>query len=223
MQLLKRVSIYIVGLFVLCVGVAFSAHCGLGASPIGTVPLAISQSFNLNLGICSALAMFFCVFLQIAMLRSKYKWINIFQVFTAVFFGLFVSLAEKALLFVFPEDPVSYIYQLLYLFVSIICIASGVYLYLKGRLLNLPADSVFVVIHQKFGINIGNSKVLFDFSYTVLAVLICLSFMGEVTCVREGTLISVLLVGKCIGILNKLCNIHIEHFINGHIGLPENV
>lgn len=189
MQFIKRLSVYIIGLFILSLGVAFSAHCGLGASPIGTVPLSLSQSFGINLGICSAIAMVFCIVIQILMLRSKYKWINIFQIFTAIFFGLFVSVAEKAMLYVFPNDPSLYIFKIIYLVVSILCIAVGVYLYLKGNLLNLPADSVFVVVHQKYGLSIANSKIIVDFSYTLLAAVICLSFIGEITCVREGTLL----------------------------------
>ncbi len=215
MNLVKRLVVYSCALIIISIGVVFSARCNLGSSPIGAVPLAISQSFGINLGTCSMLSMCSCVFIQIAMLGKKYKWINLTQLITACCFGLFVYASEKVM-FLFSDLIPGNIYeQILYLFLSIILIASGVYLHLKCRIVNLPTDSVFVVIHQKWGISIANSKIIFDVSFAGLSVVISLIFLGEITAVGIGTIVSVILVGKFIGFMQKIMETRINNFLYG--------
>ncbi|MDD6177869.1 MAG: DUF6198 family protein [Succinivibrionaceae bacterium] len=213
MQIFKRLFVYALGLFILSIGVVFSARCNLGASPIGAVPLALSQTTGITLGACSMYSMLFCIALQIIMLRKKYKWINITQIFTSILFGGYVFVAEKLMLMISDLNPSSLVEQSIYLILSIICIGFGVYLYLKGRLVNLPADGVFVVIHQKFGFSIPNSKIIFDMSFALLSMLITLIFLGGITAVGIGTFVSVIFVGKFIGLVHKFLEEPINHFL----------
>ena len=220
-SILKRTLIYIIGLFILSSGVAFSAHCGIGVSPVGTIPVALKYSFNMELGLCSTLAMIFYMFVQALLLGRKYKLINTLQIFASIMFGGFIFVTEQALKTICdfletPMVPTTYPLQLLYLAISIFFGGTGVFLYLKGRMVNLPADGVFVAFHQRFGVSIPKSKITFDFSSTTLAALIALIFMdgfSSITFIREGTILSCILVGPIIGFWNKVIGSRIENFI----------
>lgn len=218
LSIIKRTVIYIIGLFILSAGVAFSAHCGIGVSPVGTVPMALMLSFKLELGLCSTLAMIFYILLQMIILGRKYKPINILQIFAAVMFGTFIFVTERGLKLVCsylsaPMEPTSYFTQLLYLAISIICVGTGVFLYLKGRMVNLPADGVFVAFHQRFNVSIAKSKISFDFFSVSLATIIAIYFIGQAGFIREGTILSCFLVGPIIGFWNKVLGHRIENFI----------
>ena len=221
-SILKRTLIYIIGLFILSSGVAFSAHCGIGVSPVGTIPVALKYSFNMELGLCSTLAMIFYMFIQALLLGRKYKLINTLQIFAAIMFGGFIFVTEQALKTMCdyletPMVPTTYPLQLLYLATSIFFVRTGVLLSLTGRMVNLPADGGSVAFHQRFGVSIPKSKITFDFSSTTLAALIALIFMdgfSSITFIREGTILSCLLVGPIIGFWNKVIGSRIENFIN---------
>ncbi len=219
-SILKRILIYVIGLFLLSSGVAFSAHCGIGVSPVGTVPVALRDSFALELGLCSTLAMIFYMFVQMALLGKKYKLINLTQIFASFLFGFFIFVAESIMRYICaqigqPMDPELYAIKLLYLFASFICIGTGVYLYLEAKMINLPADGVFVAFHQRTGISIPKSKIMFDISATALAALIAFTFAPnhEIGFIREGTIIACFAVGMIIGFWKRTLKDKVQKFI----------
>lgn len=142
-SILKRTLIYIIGLFILSSGVAFSAHCGIGVSPVGTIPVALKYSFNMELGLCSTLAMIFYMFVQALLLGRKYKLINTLQIFASIMFGGFIFVTEQALKTICdyletPMVPTTYPLQLLYLAISIFFGVPGSFYTLKGAWLTYP-------------------------------------------------------------------------------------
>ena len=101
--------------------------------------------------------------------------------------------------------------QLVYLLVSIVIIAIGVYVYLKPSLVPMPAEGLAGAIAQKTGKPFGDCKTIVDVSLIVIALAIQLiflggfkSFSGENVVVREGTVLSAVCVGQTVKLLKKL-------------------
>ena len=197
---LYRGIIYIIGIFFLAFSVAFAVNSDLGISPVNSFPNAISIVSGVSLGTCASAVFIFYVLLQIVILRKKFKWYNIFQIVVSLMFGYFTDFAKKTLgSFCFP----TYAGRLLMLGISIVLIAIGISLYTDVKLIPMPSEGLTLTFSEAFGIKFHNMKIIQDCVSVSLAIIISLVFTGKILGVREGTLISALLVGKLIGLLQK--------------------
>ncbi|SDY85397.1 YczE/YyaS/YitT family protein [Tindallia californiensis] len=198
--MIKRVIIYIVGMFLLAMGVAFSIKSGLGVSPVSSFPYAMSIVLDKDVGLMSALVFMFYVMVQIALLRKEFHPKNLLQVGVASMFGIFVSFSNALLITVYPDTYLSRIYLLL---ISLVLIAIGIIFYLTANLVPQPPEGMVLSIQKKTGIPFSKVKIIFDCSSVLVAAFLLLVATGQVQGLREGTLIAALGVGKLIGILSK--------------------
>ena len=141
----KRLFIYVLGLYIMAVGVVFSSRSALGVTPVsslGNVLYQIGASAGapsfVNLGNCTTAV--FCLYLvaEFLVLRRDFKPAMLLQVVAALLFGQLVNLAS-ALLFFLPA-PGTYVMRLVYLLVSIPLVSAGVMLYLSPNLLAMPGE-----------------------------------------------------------------------------------
>jgi len=215
-SLAKRLGIYVLGLLLIAVGVNISKLSGLGISPASSVPRACEVAWGFTLGTTIIIVYCILVLLQLIVLRKEFRWINALGVPVGVVFGWLVDLtgidpnAFGHLMVNFPR-PESYINRLLYLALSIVIIGAGVYLYLRPRLVPMPAEGLAGAIAKKSGRNFGDCKTIVDTSLITIAILIQIIFLGgfksflsEPVIVREGTVISALLVGQVVKYFKKL-------------------
>ena len=52
MKFVKRIVIYLAGLFFVALGVAFSVNSNLGVSPVNSLPYVVSRILGKDLGTC---------------------------------------------------------------------------------------------------------------------------------------------------------------------------
>jgi len=72
-------------------------------------------------------------------------------------------------------------------------------LYLRADLLPQPAEGLILAIQKKTGWELHNIKVAFESSVVVIAAAISLIAIRRIIGIREGTLIAMLGIGKCMG------------------------
>ena len=204
----KRLLVYVLGLFIMAVGVVCSSRSALGVTPVsslGNVLYLIGQAAGapafVNLGNCTTGV--FCLYLlvEFLILRRDFKPAMLLQVAAALLFGQLVNLAS-ALLFFLPA-PGSYPLRLLYLAVSIPLVSAGVMLYLSPNLLAMPGEGLCLAVTKKTGKSMGTVKTVFDCSVVILSVCASLLYFRGLVGVREGTVISALLVGFVLKLLQK--------------------
>lgn len=205
----KRLLVYVLGLYIMAIGVVCSSRSALGVTPVsslGNVLYLIGESAGapsfVNLGNCTTAV--FCLYLlvEFLILRRDFKPAMLLQVAAALLFGQLVNLAS-AMLFFLPT-PESYALRLVYLLVSIPLVSAGVMLYLSPRLLAMPGEGLCLAVVQKTGRSMGTVKTFFDCSVVLLSVAASLLFFRGLVGVREGTVISALLVGLVLKLLQKL-------------------
>jgi len=202
-----RILIYALGLLFLAFSVAFARNSDLGISPVNSLPNAIwlvceEKLPTLGMSFGNWVTAVFCFFilLQIILLRKNFKWYNIFQIAFSTLFGFFSDFAKWALgSFTLP----GYIGQLAMLLISIVLIAIGISLYVDTKLIPMPTEGLIQAISDVTKIKFHNVKTITDCCIVITATLISLLVLGRLEGVREGTIISALLVGKAIGILQK--------------------
>ena len=204
----KRLFIYVLGLYIMAIGVVFSSRSALGVTPVsslGNVIFQIGSSAGapsfVNLGNCTTAV--FCLYLvaEFLVLRRDFKPAMLLQVAAALLFGQLVNLASATLSFL--PAPSSYVVRLVYLLISVPLVSAGVMLYLSPNLLAMPGEGLCLAIVKKTGRSMGTIKTFFDCSVVILSVLVSLVYFRNLVGVREGAVISALLVGFVLKLLQK--------------------
>lgn len=201
-QYIKRITIYIIGLLFIAFGVAFSINSNLGVSPVNSLPYVISLISGMELGTCIIAVYSFYILLQIVILRKEFKWVNLTQIIFSFLFGYFTDFSKWVMGdFVIPAYPG----RLLMLLISIILIAIGISMYVDVKLVNMPMEGLTHAISEKIlkGKPFHETKVIVDCMVVGLSILFSLVFLGRLEGVREGTIISALVIGKAMKPIQK--------------------
>ena len=214
----KRILVYVLGLYIMAVGVVCSSRSALGVTPVsslGNVLYLIGSSAGapsfVNLGNCTTAV--FCLYLvaEFLVLRRDFQLSMLLQVAAALLFGQLVNLASTMLFFL--PAPGSYLMRLVYLLISIPLVSAGVMLYLSPNLLAMPGEGLCLAIARKTGRSMGTVKTFFDCSVVLLSVVASLLYFRGLVGVREGTVISALLVGFVLKLLQKPFQKPLLHFV----------
>lgn len=195
----KRISIYIIGLFLLSLGATFSILAGIGVSPVTSLPYALALITPLSVGITTVLANFIFIILQ-AIILKEIRWKNFFiQLIISFLFGFFMDFTiwlTKGL----PEAS-SIVLIIVYLAISLILVALALLLYFTANLPTMPYDSLTHVIANTWKMPFSKAKITSDMLNVVLSLVICLLFIQSFGAIGIGTFIAAYGIGKMVGIL----------------------
>ena len=194
--------LYLFGMFLISLGSAFTIASNLGVSAIQAVPLVLSFVTGLTIGTSLFIVMSAFVLMQILILRKEFQLILLMQLLVSFIFGYFM---DFSLFLLRSLQPYSYPAQLLMLVIGISLTANGILLYVRADLINMPPEGLTVALTKK----IPNSKfhrvrIVQDCSLVIIAVILSLSILHGVYGVREGTVISAVLIGRLIPLAGRL-------------------
>ena len=200
MEKLKRYLIFLVGLFVNSLGVSLITKANLGTSPISSIPYVLSLNFPFTLGNFTIFFSIFLIVLQLIILRKNFKLEHILQIPVSIIFGYFIDLTMILFSWVNPE---AYIMKIVYLLIGCLILGVGVYMEVLADVVMLPGESFVRAIVLTWKTNFGTTKICFDVSMSVIAVVLSFVFAGRLAGVREGTVIAALLVGFIARLIGK--------------------
>ena len=200
MEKLKRYLIFLVGLFVNSLGVSLITKANLGTSPISSIPYVLSLNFPFTLGNFTIFFSIFLIVLQLIILRKNFKLEHILQIPVSIIFGYFIDLTMILFFWVNPE---AYIMKIVYLLMGCLILGVGVYMEVLADVVMLPGESFVRAIVLTWKTNFGITKICFDVSMSVIAVVLSFVFAGRLAGVREGTVIAALLVGFIARLIGK--------------------
>jgi uncharacterized membrane protein YczE len=205
-----RGLIYCVALLILAFGVVFSVNSNLGVSPVSSLHYVVSQLTNVSLGTCTTAIYCFYIFIQVLLYGKNFQPALLLDIEFSTIFGYFVD-AVKLLMgdFCLP----TYFGQLGMLAISIVLIAIGLVLHIDVQLVPMPAEGLVACISNKLGKPLSTIKTIFDCTSVAVGTTLCMIFLGKLVGIREGTIITALLVGRLVGmvkkrlapVLNKIC------------------
>ena len=98
-----RFLVYIVGLFIMTLGISLSVKSNLGVSPVSSIPYTITCITGLEMGKATILFHIVLVVMQILILRKAFQMKNLLQVVVGVIFGYFTTFSNY--LFSFLPTP----------------------------------------------------------------------------------------------------------------------
>lgn len=202
-QLLPRYALFLVGLFIASMGVAFSTKAGLGTSPVASVPYSVSLvSTLLTFGGWLNLLSVLQITVQVLVMRFKCNYFEIaVQTVLAFVYGYLTNLS----CFLIRKITVTtYIGRFGFMLLGCVILAFGIWVQVKGGVAMMPGEAMNRAISEAAGKRYENVKVLFDILYIATAVLICLVFLHKLQGVREGSVIAAVLVGNLIKLFDRL-------------------
>ena len=199
----KRYLLFLIGLFIAAMGVAFSTKAGLGTSPVASVPYSCSLvsglfTFGGWLNLWSVLQ----ITTQVLVMKGKCNYIEI-AIQTALAF-VYGYLTNFACWLVRDLRADTYPVQMAYMIAGCFILALGIWVQFKGGVAMLPGEAMNRAIAQATGKRYENIKIFFDVVYIALSAVICLVFLGRLEGVREGSIIAALVIGTIIKGYNAL-------------------
>lgn len=202
-QFVPRLLLLISGLCVLSLGVAFSIRSNLGTSPISSLPYAFSYIVPLSVGTLTIIHHALMILLQMLVLGKKFQWIQWLQLPVGMTFGVFIDVTLWLTQSWLIEN---YFIQLFFCLLSCIFTAIGVCMVLRASLIYLAAEGLFFACAKRFNKSFGFCKTIGDISLVLLAAISSYLYLGHVVGVREGTIITALLVGTMVKFLMPYFN-----------------
>ena len=201
-QFFPRLFLLLSGLGLLAFGVVLSIHSNLGTSPISSMPYSFSYIFPLTVGTLTVLMHIIMILLQMLILKSRFQWIQWLQLPVGILFGAFID----GLMWLTQGWSIeNYPLQILACLASCLITALGVSLVVKASLVLLAAEGLYQAIAVRYRFDFGNCKTYGDILLVSIAVISSWLVLHQVIGVREGTIITALLVGTLVKrILPKL-------------------
>lgn len=198
---IKRIILFVGGLFVMSLGVGLSIKSGLGVTPISSIPYSLTLASGVNIGITTVIFNALLVFLQIPILKKRFNPKRLLQLINAFMFGYFTDLSLW-ILSPMPDLPLDVNFTLL--IVSMFLIAIGI-LYMPANIAPLPGEGVVEAVSLAYDKRFSKVKVCFDTSMVVLSLIICGLFTSDIFgSVNVGTILAAIFIGIIIRYLTEL-------------------
>jgi uncharacterized membrane protein YczE len=190
----KRILLFILGLFIMAFGVSFSIVSTLGTTPISSIAYALVLITNIDIGITTFVFNAALILLQFLILRSGFHKKRLLQLINCIVFSYFNTLA-LAVVSQIPFDG-SVLMMAVFLIVSIFLIAFGIFIYMPANIAPLPGEGCVEAIAIVTDWRFSTVKILFDASMVTTALIMCwLWYASPFGAVNIGTIISAFMVG----------------------------
>ena len=203
--MIKRICLFVVGLFIMAFGVAFSIKSTFGTTPISSIAYSLALCTGIGIGITTFVFNAALVFIQMIILRSRFKKKRLLQFINCILFGYFT---DVTLYIVYSLNiPDNLFINIILIFLSIFLIALGIFIYMPADIAPLPGEgcveSIAIVTNWRF----SSIKIAFDTTMVIIAFLMCYFFYtNPFESVNIGTVISAFLVGFTLRQIAKLYN-----------------
>lgn len=209
---IKRLILFVLGLFIMSLGVSMTKFAALGVTPISSVANILSERIDsISLGNFLILWNILLILGQILILRSDFDIKQLIQLPISFLFGYFTDICLK---FLVNFERNSYLSSLIYLFLGIFFLALGVSLTVIADIFLNSGEAFVKAISDKFDKNFGKVKVVFDVSCVLVSVILSLVFFKEIIGTREGTLISAIFTGFLVNLIVEKIKNPIDKVLN---------
>jgi hypothetical protein len=203
-KLILRYALFVVGLYVLTLGLALIIRSSLGTSPISTLAYVVSLFTPITLGTGTLCVNTILILSQFWLIRggvgTRRDRLEIFlQLPFSVLFSAFIDLN---MYLVSDLAPSSYVDSWILLIIGCVIQAFGVALEVKPNVVAMSAEGFVKYASRRFHRNFGKTKVALDSTLVVLGVVASLGFCSGIVGVREGTLFAAMFVGILVNLIN---------------------
>lgn len=183
---INRFIIFVIGILILALGVAFTILSNSGTSPFDATLVGLSKKVGLSVGSWEIIISFIIIFCNSFLQRKRPEFLGLL---TAFFTGFGIDLW----LFLLSPiiKPESFLSEILWLSLGIIGIGLGTAIYLRTKITPSPLDHLMLVIRERFELSILYSRTL------VYAIFLGIALIAGGP-IGIGTIITVILGGPIL-------------------------
>lgn len=207
-----RILVYVVGMFILALGLTLNTKANLGVSPIISVPYSISQITGLNFGnltfVVYAIFVVVQIIIHIRLKNHKRIASDILQLPLSLIFTRLLNIFT-----VYIPTSQKLGIRFIILTFAIICTGIGAAMSLSMQIVPNPGDGIVQALAERFDKSVGIAKNLFDCLNLSITLCISLFIAHQIVGVGIGTVIAVVGVGRVIALFHHIFESKIEYLI----------
>jgi uncharacterized protein len=200
-NIVKGYGLLLISLLIMGAGISLVTLADLGTTAISSLPYVLSFVFPLSFGAFTALMNITFVFIQILITKKEFPKEQYLQFLVGPILGLSIDL--NMYLFSFLQTS-TYLLQVILLLSGCILLAFSTVLQLEANVVNNAGEGLVKVLAMKEKKKFGDMKLIVDVSIVVVAVAISFLGLGEIRGIREGTIVSALIVGPMVKFFRQL-------------------
>lgn len=207
-----QILVYVVGMFILAIGLTLNTKANLGVSPIISVSYSISQITGLNFGdltfVVYAIFVVVQIIIHIRLKNHKRIVSDILQLPLSLIFTRLLNIFST-----YIPTAQNLGIRFIVLTLAIICTGVGAAMSLSMQLVPNPGDGIVQSLAEGFNKSVGLTKNLFDCFNLCITLCISIFIAHQIVGVGIGTLIAVLGVGRVIALFHHIFEYKIEELI----------
>lgn len=207
-----QILVYVVGMFILAIGLTLNTKANLGVSPIISVPYSISQITGLNFGdltfVVYAIFVVVQIIIHIRLKNHKRIVSDILQLPLSLIFTRLLNIFST-----YIPTAQNLGIRFIVLTLAIICTGVGAAMSLSMQLVPNPGDGIVQSLVEGFNKSVGLTKNLFDCFNLCITLCISIFIAHQIVGVGIGTVIAVLGVGRVIALFHHIFEYKIEELI----------
>mgnify|MGYP001623156843 FL=1 len=198
-KVIYRLGVYIAGIILVSLGIVLCVKCGLGVSPISSVPYVLGYVTPLTFGTLTML-FHFCNSMIQYVLEKKLVNIKVFlQVPVAFLFGSIIDFFKSIMSF----NAENLMFKIFLMILSIVFTALGMHLMLSMQLVQNPPDGTVNILAGLLNKNIGTVKIFYDILMVIISVILGFIFLHDLKGFGIATIFSAIFVGKTLTLMKK--------------------
>ncbi|MDN6490902.1 MAG: DUF6198 family protein, partial [Yaniella sp.] len=170
-------------------------------APISTFPAVVDAASSWSVGAVSAVMNVVFGFIQMLILRRRFRLFQLVQLPIALVFGAVIDLSFCLTSWAQVDH---YLLQWVVTIIGALILGLGVYIQIQPKLLYLPGEGLVVALTQVSTVRFGTMKQVVDWSLVVISAVLSLVLMQRLEGVREGTVFAAFAVGGVVKTLDSL-------------------
>lgn len=203
-EIVKKYSVFVMGLYFLAVGIVLIVRSALGTTPISSVNYVLSLNSPLSLGTWTFIVNTLLIIGQFWLIRGNKNRQDIIEILLQLPFSfIFSAFIDINMTLTNDLHPSGYGMSIALLLTGCIVQSVGVVLEIKPKVAMMSAEAFVKYASRRYHKEFGKFKVYFDITLVALAVVLSLLFTQCIEGVREGSLIAACITGYIVSFLNR--------------------
>lgn len=194
--MVKKLQIYLLGLFILSIGSNLFINAALGVSPSCSLALTLTYLLPGSYAFFNFIVNSFCLILEAILIKSfgKTQFVQLGITF------IYSYLIKITSIFLTQIQPHTIIEQILVAVIACFIMALGIELTIDSNLTVMPYEGLVGALSYKLKISFGKLKVIADIVFTLSSILLSLLLLHNLNSVGLGTIIASFLTGSIVSL-----------------------
>lgn len=219
-HLVQRYLWFVLGVSINAFAIALIAKSDLGVGAISCVAYVLAEATGLSFGAFTFIVNMLFIAAQVALLRRDFRPIQFLQVVVNIVFSSLIDVSSALLTALALPNVAA---QTAALLIGCALLALGIAIEVAPNVILVPGEGIVRAINAVTQKPFGSCKAAFDTSLVVIALALSLLLLGRVAGVGVGTVVSAVIVGRIVNVLNRHLPLlaHIAHLTRSDAGAPE--